>query len=150
MSGATDRVHFVGRLPRLQYIHLLQISSAHIYLTSPFVLSWSMLEAMAAGCSIVASNTPPVAEVISDGRNGLLADFFSPEEVAERVVEALSESDRMDQIRHAARDTVLERYALERCLPKQLELIEQVLSGERFSVDRDPPADPNVRNVIAH
>jgi len=133
LGAAKDRVHFVGRLPHAQFVRLLQVSSAHIYLTSPFVLSWSMLEAMAVGCLVVGSNTPPVTEVIVDGRNGLLADFFSPEEVFERVVEALNEQKRMDPIRLAARATVLERYALEDCLPKQLRLIDEVLSGSRFA-----------------
>jgi glycosyltransferase involved in cell wall biosynthesis len=147
---AKDRVHFVGRLPRSQYISLLQISSAHIYLSSPFVLSWSMLEAMAAGCLIVASTTPPVAEVVSDGQNGLLADFFSPEEVAERVLEALSEPKRMEQIRHAARNTILERYALERCLPKQLALFAHMSSVDRSGADFRSPAYSEARNLSAH
>jgi len=133
LGNAKDRVHFVGRLPRAQFVSLLQISSAHIYLSSPFVLSWSMLEAMAVGCLVVGSNTPPVTEVIVDGRNGLLADFFSPEEVAERVIEALSDRERMDQIRQAARATVLERYLLADCLSKQLRLIDEVLSGSQFA-----------------
>jgi len=132
LGDARDRVHFVGRLPRAQFAALLQISSAHIYLSSPFVLSWSMLEAMAAGCLVVGSNTPPVTEVIVDGRNGLLADFFSPDEVAERVNEALSDRKRMAKIRLAARETVLERYKLEDCLAKQLNLIDEVLSARNF------------------
>src|SRR5574337_72135 len=131
LGGAKDRVRFVGRLPRTPFIRLLQVSSAHVYLTSPFVLSWSMLEAMAAGCLVVGSNTPPVTEVILDGRNGLLADFFSPEEVFERVMEALSEPRRMHPIRRAARETVLERYRLEDCLAGQLRLVDEVLSGSR-------------------
>jgi len=72
------RVHFLGRLSREAYLRLLQVSAAHVYLTVPFVLSWSMLEAMAAGCLIVGSATPPVQEVIADGENGVLVDFFAP------------------------------------------------------------------------
>ena len=131
-GDAKGRVHFVGRLPRAQFVSLLQISSAHIYLSSPFVLSWSMLEAMAVGCLVVGSNTPPVTEIIVDGQNGLLADFFSPDEVAERVIEAMGAPERMEHIRRAARETVLERYSLEDCLAEQLKLIDEVLSGSSF------------------
>src|SRR5204863_4090433 len=101
----------------------------HVYLTYPFVLSWSMLEAMSAGCLVVGSRTPPVEEVIRDGENGLLTDFFSPEAIAAKVDEALA----MDQrpFRERARATVVERYDLKRvCLPAQLKLVE-ALKGQR-------------------
>lgn len=118
-----ERIHFLGRIPYPQYIKLLQISTAHVYLTLPFVLSWSMLEAMSAGCLVVGSNTPPVAEVIEDGVNGLLAEFSSPEEIAERIETALAEREAMGEIRARARQTIVERYSLRRCLPLQLQLI---------------------------
>jgi glycosyltransferase involved in cell wall biosynthesis len=124
VTAARDRLYFLGRLPYPEYLKVLQISSAHVYLSSPFVLSWSMLEAMATGCVVVGSNTPPVVEVIVDGHNGLLADFFSAEEIAERVLEALERSEQMRSIRSAARRTVIERYALAICLQKQIALIE--------------------------
>lgn len=134
ITAAKDRLHFLGRLPHAEYLRVLQISSAHVYLSSPFVLSWSMLEAMAVGCIVIGSHTPPVAEVITDGANGLMADFFSADEIAERVTEALEARDRMREIRQAARATITERYALERCLPAQLAFIEEVLSrGEARS-----------------
>lgn len=119
-----SRLHFTGRLPYPQYLQVLQASSAHIYLTRPFVLSWSMLEAMSAGCIIVASNTPPVTEVVRDGVNGLLVDFFSPQEVATRVGEALDNSDRLLPLRTAARKTILEKYDLAALLPRHLEWIK--------------------------
>jgi glycosyltransferase involved in cell wall biosynthesis len=73
-----DRVHFLGKVPYSDYQKIIQISRCHIYLTVPFVLSWSLLESMSMGATIVASGTPPVREVITHGENGLLVDFFDP------------------------------------------------------------------------
>lgn len=123
------RVHFLGKVPYSTYLAILQISRVHVYLTYPFVLSWSMLEAMAAGCLLVASKTPPVEEVIRDGENGLLVDFFSPTNIAERVIDVL-QSDRNGYayIRQNARNTIIEKYDLKTiCLPAQLQLLEMAL-----------------------
>ncbi|MBI2310886.1 MAG: glycosyltransferase [Betaproteobacteria bacterium] len=121
------RVHFVGKLPYPTFIKMLQISSAHVYLTVPFVLSWSMLEAMSLGCLVIGSRTAPVQEVIEDGVNGLLVDYLSPHQIAERIEEALENRDRMQPIRQRARRTVVERYDLRTvCLPQHLALIETV------------------------
>ncbi|HLB06982.1 MAG TPA: glycosyltransferase family 4 protein [Alphaproteobacteria bacterium] len=120
------RVHFTGRLPYARYLEALQVSSAHVYLTYPFVLSWSMLEAMSAGCLVVGSDTPPVKEVIEDGKNGLLVDFFSGQAIAERVEEALDHRERMNKLRQRARSTVIERFELKDCLKRHLRLIEEV------------------------
>jgi glycosyltransferase involved in cell wall biosynthesis len=99
----------------------------HVYLTYPFVLSWSLLEAMACGCLVVGSRTPPVEEVIADGQNGLLADFFSPAQIAERVDYALSRQSDLVPLRESARKTVLERFDLKRvCLPAQVALVERL------------------------
>lgn len=123
-----SRVLFLGRIPYQHFVSLLQISSAHVYLTYPFVLSWSMLEAMSSGCLIVGSKTSPVEEVIVDGKNGLLVDFFSPDQVAARVDEALSDPERMRKIREAARRTIVERYDLRtRCLPQFLKLVDDLI-----------------------
>ena len=127
LEGRIDlsRVHFTGRIPYAEYVSLLRKSSVHVYLTYPFVLSWSLIEAMAAGCLIVGSRTPPVEEVIADGRNGLLVDFFSPEEIAARVDEALKNQDHYRALRENARRTAVERFDLRRiCLPRQLQLVE--------------------------
>ena len=132
MDGKIDlsRVQFTGKIPYQQYLALLRKSSAHVYLTYPFVLSWSLLEAMSAGCLVVGSRTPPVEEAIRDGENGLLVDFFSPEAIAARVDEAI----RMDStlLRQRARATVIERYDLKRvCLPAQLGLVSRLLKNQR-------------------
>ncbi len=124
-----ERIHFLGRVEYEQFLRVLQLSAAHIYLTVPFVLSWSMLEAMAAGCLVIGSRTPPVEEVITDGQNGLLVDFFSPNEVADAVDRVLDHSDGMATLRRRARETILQRYSLENCLQQQIELVEQLVRG---------------------
>lgn len=115
------RLHFTGPLPYSQYLQVLQASSVHIYLTRPFVLSWSMLEAMSAGCLVLGSQTAPVQEVIQDRVNGLLVDFFSPQAIADRVDEVFAHPDRMAAVRTQARQTIQARYDLAKLLPEQLQ-----------------------------
>ena len=119
-----DRVHFLGKIPYESYVKLLQISSVHVYLTLPFVLSWSCFEAMAAGCLVVASATPPVLELVRDGENGLLVSM-EPEALADKVIEALATRTDLAALRTAARETILSRYSLDLCLPQQVALIEE-------------------------
>ncbi|QIR41056.1 glycosyltransferase [Tolypothrix sp. PCC 7910] len=121
-----SRVHFTGALPYAQYLQVIQASSVHVYLTRPFVLSWSMIEAMSTGCLVLGSDTGPVTEIIKDGKNGLLVDFFSPQKIADRIDEVLDHPDKMAQIRANARKTVLERYALADLLPKHIQMIKDV------------------------
>ncbi|MEM7557102.1 MAG: glycosyltransferase family 4 protein [Cyanobacteria bacterium P01_A01_bin.84] len=116
-----SRLHFTGLLPYEKYLQVLQASSVHIYLTRPFVLSWSMLEAMSAGCLVIASDTAPVREVIQNGENGLLVDFFSPEQTALRVEEVLSSKDGMRGLRVKARETIQKNYDLGNLLSKHLQ-----------------------------
>lgn len=123
------RVHFTGPLPYGQYLQVIQASSVHVYLTRPFVLSWSMIEAMSTGCLIVGSDTAPVTEIIQDGKNGLLVDFFSPKKIADRIDEVLDHPTRMAEIRKSARETVLERYALADLLPQHIQLIKNVAAS---------------------
>ena len=123
------RVHFTGRIPYADYLNLLQISSVHVYLTYPFVLSWSMLEAMAAGAFVLGSRTPPVEEVIEEGTNGWLVDFFDTSAMASRVAEALAARKDTQALRAAARETVVSRFALEDCLAKQRALIVEAVTG---------------------
>lgn len=120
------RVHFVGWLPIDQLVAMLQVSSAHVYLTVPFVLSWSMMMALSTGCVVCASSTPPVTEVVEHGKNGFLFDYFSPRQLASCVSEALTHAKDLEHIRMNARETVLDRYALDICLPQQLALLERI------------------------
>jgi glycosyltransferase involved in cell wall biosynthesis len=125
LSLDLSRIHFTGSLPYDQYVQILQASSAHIYLTYPYVLSWSMLEAMSTGCVVIGSRTAPVQEVIEDRTNGLLVDFFSPEQIAEQVTEILDYPDRFSSIRHHARETILNHYDLRMILPQHIQWVQQ-------------------------
>lgn len=121
-----DRVHFVDPLPYGKYLEVLQASTVHVYLTVPFVLSWSLLEAMACGCLVVASNTQPVKEVIQDGVNGVLTEFFAPEKIAEKVVACLEYPSFMKNIKTNARKTIQERYGLDKMLANQVQIMKQM------------------------
>lgn len=129
------RVHFLGKLPYPLYLKVLQISRVHVYLTYPFVLSWSMLEAMAAGCLVIGSKTAPVEEVVRDGENGVLVDFFDANGIAERIVAALAKPERFMGVREQARRTVVERYDLKAvCLPGYLRLIGKLIKSTKAQV----------------
>ena len=124
------RLHFTGRIPHDALLTLFRISRAHTYLTYPYVLSWSMIEAMGCEALVIGSATAPVQEVIEHGVNGLLVPFFDTAALAETVVDALAHPDRYAPIRKAARQTLLERYDLQSiCLPQQIKLFDAVLEG---------------------
>lgn len=106
------RTHFTGKLPHAAYRKVLQVSAAHVYLTYPFVLSWSLLEAMASACLIIGSRTAPVEEVVRDGENGLLVDFFDDRTFAARICDALEDPARFGPLRRQARADV-RRYSVE-------------------------------------
>lgn len=106
------RTHFMGKLPYAQYVNVLRVSAAHVYLTYPFVLSWSLLEAMACGTQIVASDTAPVREAIRDcGKSGVLVDFFDVLGTASASVRALEQSAKSTTPRKFFRG-VVRRYTL--------------------------------------
>jgi glycosyltransferase involved in cell wall biosynthesis len=124
------RLHFTGRLPYDEMLAALSVSAAHVYYTYPFVLSWSLLEAMASGCAIIASDTAPVRDAIVDGQNGRLRDFFDPAALADAAAEACLQPERFQAMRKAARATVLDRFdRRSQCLPAWLRLIDQVLAS---------------------
>jgi len=126
-----ERTHFVGSLPYGEYVKLLQCTKAHVYLTRPFVLSWSMLEAMACGALVVASNTPPVQEVITDGINGLMVDFFKPDELAATLDRVLTAPTNYDQMREKARETVVAKYDMTSCLKQKLAWLSGLMNARR-------------------
>ncbi len=121
------RVHFAGILSDADRLALLRASRAHVHLSYPFTLSRSCLEAMALGALVIGSDTPPVAEVIEDGRNGLLVDFFDTGGLVDRIVDALARPEGYFLHRAAAIGTVRERYALDRCLTIQRQLIGSLM-----------------------
>jgi glycosyltransferase involved in cell wall biosynthesis len=134
LNGQLDlrRVHFLGSLSYQQYVAILQVSSAHVYLTYPFVLSWSLLEAMAAGCLVIGSLTPPVEEVIINGENGYLTEFFDIAGVAENITRACAERGSNDRLRQSARATVLTNYDLKTvCLPRHLRLFGRLVRSSQ-------------------
>ena len=127
LDGRLDlsRVHFLGRVPYRDYLSLLQVARVHCYLTYPFVLSWSLTEAMAAGCQIVASDTEPVRELIRDGENGRLVPFFDQPALEAALIRALAGDPEADRLRAAARQTIVEGYDLRtRCLPRLVDWVE--------------------------
>lgn len=124
------RVHFLGRVPYERYLALLQVSTVHVYLTYPFVLSWSLLEAMSAGCAIVGSDTAPVREAIQHGVTGRLVDFFDTGALCEAVCDLLDEPGARARLAIAARELAHNRYDLQTvCLPRQLAWFDQLAGG---------------------
>jgi glycosyltransferase involved in cell wall biosynthesis len=131
-----NRVHFLGQVDYQTYLSVLQVSSAHVYLTYPFVLSWSFIEALACGCLVIGSNTAPVLEVLEDRVNGLGVDFFSPEDIADRVEEVLTHKNRMQSLRQAARKLAVSKFDLTRkALPQWDQLLEDMIQGNRPRID---------------
>jgi glycosyltransferase involved in cell wall biosynthesis len=138
-----ERVHFLGQVSYDVYVNVLQVSAVHVYLTYPFVLSWSFLEAMAAGCVVIASATAPVLEVLRDGRNGLAVDFFSVEMICDRIDEVLAHPTRMRGVRRAARATAVNNFDFRtQILPRWLTLLRQLACGDTPAI-----ADPSCPQV---
>ena len=122
-----SRIHFLPRLPYSAYLKVLQVSAAHVYLTYPFVLSWSMLEAMSTGCLLIGSDTAPVRELI-DGANGLLAPMFDPVALSDAMIDALARPKAYQEMRARARRTIRQRYDRKTvAAPRLLKLVEDVI-----------------------
>ncbi|MGE0719774.1 MAG: glycosyltransferase [Alphaproteobacteria bacterium] len=123
---ADPRVHFLGRIRYADFIRLMRVTTAHVYSSRPFVLSWSVIEAMSLGAVVVGARNPPVEELIEDGHNGLLADATDPAALAARVVEVLKAPGDFAHIRRAARETAIARYDIQRCMPPWLDLMREL------------------------
>lgn len=123
------RVHFLGNVPYQYFIPLLQISTVHVYLTYPFVLSWSLLEAMSVGCAIVASDTQPLREAILDGKTGRLVNFFDSKALTQQVCELLESPQERARLGKNAREFAVANYDLQTvCLPRQLEWVQSLVA----------------------
>jgi glycosyltransferase involved in cell wall biosynthesis len=124
-----SRFHFVGNLPPNQLATVLACSDLHIYLTVPFVLSWSMMNAMSCGAVVLGSDTAPVREMIRDGENGLLANLFDPEEIARKAVSALRDPAAARPLGRQAERRIAEQYSVEAVLPKMLQMYGEIAGG---------------------
>ena len=122
-----ERVHFLGRVPYDRFLAMMQVSRVHVYLTYPFVLSWSLLESMATECAIVASSTRPVQEVLTEGETGRMVDFFDGPAMVERVCELMDDPEQRRALGKAARAFAVENYDLHsRCLPRHLQWVSDL------------------------
>lgn len=123
-----DRTHFTGTLDYDAYRRVLQVSAVHVYLTVPFVLSWSALEALSTGCAFVGSDTAPVREFVTSGENGLLADFFDPADIAGKVRVALEGGAEIEKMRGNARATIMDRWNATAAVAEHERLVASMLA----------------------
>jgi glycosyltransferase involved in cell wall biosynthesis len=137
---------FTGLLPPRTLVDVFSLSDLHIYLTVPFVLSWSLLDALACGCTVLASDTAPVREIITEGENGLLADFFDVEGLATRALEVLRDPADYRSMGLRAVGLIQDRYALDVTLPRLVELFERARASGRLLDDgpSSPTVDPGL------
>ena len=121
------RVHFVGHVPYQHFIPMLQLSTVHVYLTYPFVLSWSLLESMSAGCAIVASDTAPLREAIVPDVTGRLVNFFDHRALAQSIADLAADAASRERLGAAAREYAIAHVDLRSvCLPRQLEWVQRL------------------------
>lgn len=122
-----SRIHFLGHLEYPIFLKLLQVSTVHVYLTYPFILSWSLLEAMSTGCAIIASDTQPLHEAITHEETGLLVNFFDHQSLADTIVRVITDKDLRSRLAKNARNFAIENYDLySACLPIQLKWVEEL------------------------
>jgi glycosyltransferase involved in cell wall biosynthesis len=126
-----SRFQFTGLLPTAVLAELFAISDLHVYLTVPFVLSWSLMDALACGTTVLASDTAPVREMITHGQNGLLVDFFDVEGMADLASRVLDRPQDYKPLGQAGVDLIRNRYSLEVCLPQMLALYEEAVAARK-------------------
>jgi glycosyltransferase involved in cell wall biosynthesis len=124
-----SRIRFLGQVPPQELARLLAATDVHIYLTAPFVLSWSMMNALSCGAVVVGSRTTPVMEMIEDGKTGLLADFFDPADIAAKALAVLRDIPGHRALGRNAEQMIREKFSLEAVLPRMLKLYEKALSS---------------------
>jgi glycosyltransferase involved in cell wall biosynthesis len=142
-----DRIKFVGRVDPFELARMLAATDLHIYLTVPFVLSWSMMDAMSAGAVVLASDTAPVREMIVDGQNGLLANFFSPEEFADKALKVLADPNAFRPLGRAAEQMIVDKYSLEVVMPEMVKMYEEASRMTQGLEKPRPPAPSAPRQV---
>ncbi|MDB5524667.1 MAG: hypothetical protein JWM58_2430 [Rhizobium sp.] len=125
-----SRTHFTGALPYKTYRKVLQVSAVHVYLTVPFVLSWSALEALSTGCGFVGSDTAPVREFVDSGGNGLLANFFDPAAIADNIETVLAGGPIIDELRKNARETIVNRWSAEAAIRTHVALVSKLFASQ--------------------
>ena len=123
------RIHFTDLVSLKTLRSVFRVSSVHTYLTVPFVLSWSMIEALSTGVLLLGSDTAPVRELVADGENGLLTDFWDVEAMAAKMDDAIAKQQKYTPLRAAARRTALQRYSVRNLLPVHRQLMIDVASG---------------------
>jgi glycosyltransferase involved in cell wall biosynthesis len=124
-----SRFLFTGRVPSSQLVEILSLSDLHVYLTVPFIPSWSLMNALACGCVVLASNTAPVQEIIQHEHSGLLADFFDVDGFTRQALEVLDAPERYRPLADAGVRLIDEKYSLARTVPRMLELYRRVIRG---------------------
>jgi len=128
-----DRVHFLGTVSYQTHLQILQLSSLHIYLTYPFVLSWSLMEAMASECVLICSATAPVLELIQDNHNGLLVNFFDHQAIVAKVNLIFNDPERLRHLGKQARQTIIQSYQRQFSLAHYRNLIQTLIPDFQFN-----------------
>jgi glycosyltransferase involved in cell wall biosynthesis len=124
-----SRFRFLGMVPRTTLVDLWSLSDLHLYLTVPFVLSWSLLNALACECPVLASDVAPVREIIRHGETGLLADFFDVDGLANQALAVLQDPASYRALGQAGRRLIDAEYSLDRTYPRFLNLVQNTFQS---------------------